>query len=236
MNFAIYTSTIRQLFSQPVRTGALLGAALMPLLQAAFDPDPRLEDAMWSMWTAVIAAAGIIGLEISTGSLSLYFTRPITRAAYVVSRWCGAVSVAVGMMALGLACESAIVALRDGEISGAAIALAFADRFFALVGIVSVMVCFSALASSLGDLVIWAGLHILAVSCTIASQFVSFAWLREVARVLRGIANPALDLHRIFAASRVPWAELTGYAATLALAAAIAIFAMNRKELSYASE
>lgn len=236
MSLAIVCSTIRQLFSQPVRTGALIGAAVIPLLQAAVDPDPRLTAATWSMWIAVITSAGIIGLEISTGSLSLYFTRPITRAAYVLSRWGGAASVAASMTLVSLGAESAILLYRDGEMSLAAFLLALADRLLATIGVVSVMVCFSALTSSLGDLVIWASIHILAVAAASAGQMAAMTWMQDLARILRRVANPMLDVHRLLASSRVPWAEVAGYAATLILAAAIAIVAMNRKELSYASE
>lgn len=236
MSLPIYTSTIRQLFSQPVRCGALLGAALLPLLQTSLDPEPRLGNTTWAMWIAVIATSGIIGLEVSTGSLSLFFTRPLSRARYVVSRWSAAASVAAGTIATTLAIESSILAIRDGEISAAAIALALIDRCVLAIGIVSVMVCFSAIASSLGDLVIWASLHILAIALGAAGHSASLVWLQDLGRLVRRVANPMFDLHRLLASSRVPWAEVTGYAATLAFAAAIAIFVMNRKELSYASE
>lgn len=236
MNVAIYATTIRQLLSQPVRAGALIGAVLIPLLQAGFDPDPRLAPATWSMWIALLSSAGIIGLEISTGSLSLYFTRPLTRAAYVVSRWSAAASLAAGMTLIGLAAESAIVLFRDGDISLAAFVLAFTDRLFVTIGIVSVMVCFSALTSSLGDLVIWASIHILALATGAAGHMAAIVWMQDLARVLRRIANPMFDLHRVLSSSRIPWAEVLGYGATLTLAVAIAIAALNRKELSYASE
>lgn len=236
MSVPIFTSTIRQLFSQPVRTGAMIGAALMPMLQASVDPDPRLAAAMGAMWIAVIASAGIIGLEISTGSLSLYFTRPLLRARYVASRWMAATSVAAAMMLFGLLGETAVVIVRDGDISLAAFVLAFADRAFVTIGIVSVMVCFSAFTSSLGDLVVWSSIQILAAAAKSGGQMASLPWMEDLAAVLHRIASPMLDLNRVLASARVPWAELTGYAATLTLAAAIAILAMNRKELSYASE
>jgi hypothetical protein len=236
VSLPIYTSTIRQLFSQPVRCGALLGAALLPLLQTSFDPDPRLGNTTWAMWIAVIAASGIIGLEVSSGSLSLFFTRPLSRARYVLSRWSAAASVALTAISLGLAIETTIIAIRNGDISAAAVALALTDRALLAIGIVSVLACFSAIASSLGDLVIWASLHILGVALGAAGHSANIVWLQDVARLLRRVANPMLDVHRLLASSRVPWAEVTGYAATLALAAAIAIFVMNRKELSYASE
>ena len=236
MSVPIFTSTIRQLFSQPVRMGAMIGAAILPWLQAMVDPDPRLASSMGSMWIAVIASAGIIGLEISTGSLSLFFTRPLTRARYLASRWMAGASVAAAMMLLGLAGETAVVIARDGDISPAAFVLAFADRAFVTIGIVSVMVCFSSLTTSLGDLVIWSSIQILAAAAQTGGKMASLPWMEDLGAILRRIASPMLDLHRLLASARVPWAEVTGYAATLTLAAAIAIFVMNRKELSYASE
>ena len=232
MNTPLYVSTLRQLFSQPVRTGALIGATILPLLQIAVDPDPHLATTMGAMWIAVIASAGIIGMEITSGSVALFFTRPLTRAAYLASRWSAAATISLALMFAGLAGEVAMLTARDGEMTRTAFALALADRFFIVTGTVSVMVCFSTLASSLGDVVIWLSIQIVAFSL----GAVPMASFHDAADLLRRIATPMLDVHRVLASSRVPWSEVSGYAGTVLMAAAIATFVMNRKELSYASE
>ncbi len=236
MNRALFIATIRQLFSQPVRTGALLGCTILPLLQLAVDPDPRLGTPMWSVFIAVIAAAGVIGLEVSTGSLALFFTRPLTRATYVFSRWAGAVSVAASLVLLSLAGEVAIIAARDGELAMTPLLLAIVDRLSVVIGIVSVMTCFSAMVSSLGDLVIWLAIHIVAMSLAASGDAAAMPLLTDIAVALRRVANPELDSYRVISSLRVPWSHVSFYLATVLLALGVATLVLNRKELSYASE
>jgi len=232
MNIPVYVSTLRQLLSQPVRIGALIGATILPLLQLVVDPDPHVATTMFATCIAVIASAGIIGLEITTGSVALFFTRPLTRAKYLASRWSAAATISLAMMLIGLTGEVAILMARHVEVSPIAIALALADRFFVVTGTVSMMVCFSTFASSLGDLLIWGSIQTVALSL----GAVPMGSFHDASRLLQRIAAPMLDLDRVLVSSRLPWSEVSGYAGTITLAAAIAIFVMNRKELSYASE
>lgn len=236
MSRALFAATIRQLFSQPVRTGALLGCAILPLLQLAVDPEPRLGTPQWAVFIAAIAAAGVIGLEVSTGSLALFFTRPITRFAYVFSRWSAAVTVAASLVLVSLGAEVAIILARDGELATTPLLLAIADRLSVVIGIVSVMTCFSAMVSSLGDLVIWLSIHIVAMSLFASGAAASMPLLTDIATVLRRIANPELDSFRLISSMRMPWSHLAFYLATVILALGIAAFVLNRKELTYASE
>ena len=236
MNGALVLATIRQLVSQPVRTGALLGCALLPLLQLAVDPDPRLGTSQWAIFIAVIAVAGIIGLEVSTGSLALFFTRPLTRFAYVLSRWAGAAAVASALVVLSLTAEVALLVARDAEVGVTAVLMALADRISVVIGIVSVMTFFSAMASSLGDLVIWIAINIVAMSLGASGEAAAIPLLTDAGHVLRGIANPGIDSFRLLSSMRLPWSHPALYLATVLLAIGLAGVVLNRKELSYASE
>ena len=236
LNVALYKATIRQLFSQPVRTGALLGCAILPLLQLLVDPEPRLGTPKWAVFIAAIAAAGLIGLEVSTGSLALFFTRPLTRATYVFSRWAGAVSVAAALVLASLAGEVAIIAARDGELATTPLLLALVDRLSVVIGVVSVMTCFSAMVSSLGDLVIWLAIHIVSMSLGASGDAAAMPILIDAAVALRRVANPELDSYRLISSMRVPWSHVSFYFATVLLALGLAVFVLNRRELSYASE
>lgn len=236
MNRALFVATIRQLFSQPVRTGALIGCAILPLLQLMVDPEPRLGTPKWAVFIAAIAAAGLIGLEVSTGSLALFFTRPLTRATYVFSRWAGAASVAASLVLVSLAGEVALIVVRDGELATTPLLLAIVDRLSVVIGIVSVMTCFSAMVSSLGDLVIWLAIHIVSMSLVASGDAAGMPLLTDIAVALRRIANPELDSYRVISSMRVPWSHVSFYLATVLLALGVAAFVLNRKELSYASE
>lgn len=208
MNRALFVATIRQLFSQPVRVGALIGCTILPLLQLAVDPDPRLGSQIWAVFIAVIAGAGVIGLEVSTGSLALFFTRPITRATYVISRWAGAAAVGVTLVVLSLAGEAAVIVSRGGDLPPATLLLALADRLSVVFGVVSVMTCLSAIVSSLGDLVIWLSIQIVAMSLGASGEAAAIPLLTDMSSVLRRIASPEIDSFRILSSMRVPWSHL----------------------------
>jgi ABC-type transport system involved in multi-copper enzyme maturation permease subunit len=236
VNGALVMATIRQLFSQPVRTGALIGCAILPLLQLVVDPDPRLGTPQWAVFIAVIAVTGIIGLEVSTGSLALFFTRPLTRFVYAMSRWAGAASVACALVLVSLAGEIALLIAKDADVAVTPVLIALVDRLSVVIGIVSVMTFFSALVSSLGDLVIWLSIHIVAMSMGASGDAASIPLLTSVARGLRRIANPEIDSFLLISSMRMPWSQLALYLATVLLAIGLAGYVLNRKELSYASE
>ena len=236
MNASLVLSTIRQLLSQPVRLGALGGVFVLPLLQIAVDSEPRVGGHLWAMFAAVVATAGVIGVETSSGSLALFLVRPMTRAKYFFSRWCGALAVALFVASAGLAGEAVVVITRHGELSAAGVAFAALDRLLVVVGVVSVMACFSALAPSVADLLIWGSVNVLAMSLTAAGTQAQIKWLMNVGHALSSIGIPVLDVDRLLIAASIPWAAITGYASVVILALGCAIVGMNRKELSYASE
>jgi hypothetical protein len=47
--------------------------------------------------------------------------------------------------------------------------------------------------------------------------------------------TPTLDLPRLVASTPMPWSPIASYTSTVVLCLALAILAVNRKELSYAS-
>jgi len=236
MNGALVRSGIRQLLAQPVRLGALGGVLVLPLLQIAVDSEPRIGGHLWTMFTAVIATSGVIGIETSSGSLALFLVRPMTRASYFFSRWLAAFSVALGASVLGLAGEAFVVIARHGDITAAGVAFAALDRLLVVIGVVTVVASCSAAAASVADLLIWASVNVLAMSLSAAGTQAQIRWLSIAGSSLSAIGIPQLDLDRLLIAASIPWAALTGYAGVLVLATGCGIAALNRKELSYASE
>lgn len=236
MNRTLVQTAIAQMLAQPVRLGALAGAIVLPLLQIAVDSEPRLGDDFWTIWLAVIASAGVIGLESSSGAMALLFTRPIGRGELVLSRWAAASAIACSCATAATMAEALLVTAREGELTLHLFAVTLVARVLLTIGVAAVFTCFSALTPSLGDLVVWGGANIVAMSLRTAGSAASMPWLSDLGTLLRGITIPALDVWRVVASPRVPWAAVTGYAATILLALSLAIVAMNRKELSYASE
>lgn len=235
MNATIVRSAWRERLSNPVRLGSLLGAFVLPLVTTMIDPEPQLAEAIWATGFAVILATGIIGLEISSGSLSLVFTRPIGRGTYVVSRWAAVALLATGFSILQLACQATMIQAGGHEIPMGLFLLDVADRVSLSAGIAAVFVLLSTIGASVADLFLWTGANVLAQVLQAAGRLTATPVLNHGGRLLDRIANPRFDLYRLLFSSSVPWAEALQYLAILLLSLTIATFVLNRRELSYAT-
>jgi hypothetical protein len=109
--------------------------------------------------TAYIVTAGILGKEFSAGTPQLAFSRPITRASYVLARWlaCVATMVAFGLVALGIGLFTPHGGLEARVDLGL-----FTLSLITGAGVCAVVVGFSALANGFADVVLVATTGVLA--------------------------------------------------------------------------
>jgi ABC-type transport system involved in multi-copper enzyme maturation permease subunit len=235
VNPTILQATWQERLSHPIRLGSLLGAFLLPLVTTAIDPEPQLAESFWAEGFAAILATGIIGLEISSGSLALVFTRPIARGAYVVSRWTAVATIAIGFSILQLACQ--VVLMRSAGHSVPVELLFFdaADRIFLAGGVSAVFLLFSCIGSSIADLFFWAGANVLADVLQVSGRLTGHASLARAGRWVNELVNPHFDLYRFVFSSPLPWSEALRYASVLSICLVLATSLINRRELSYAT-
>ena len=207
-----------------------------PLLLLAFARGVGLTPLQTGQPFAIILAAGLIGQDVSSGTLQLLFARPITRAEYVVSRWLGAALAASCLSLVQIAIGAGLLALR-GEAPGAQdVAIVAGVQVIGAFGTVSVVLLFSTLLPGIGDIIAMFVAGATGQVLQLGAQLFHAPWLARCGAELVRFVNPALDLHVFFGAGPVSWFEVVSYFSTVTLCVALAIVVMNRRELSYATE
>lgn len=236
MNETLIRSAWRERLSNPIRLGSLCGVFVLPLVTTIIDPDPQLAEAFWAALFAAVLGTGIIGLEISSGSLSLVLTRPISRRTYVLSRWIAVALLATGLSIAQLSCQALIIRFSGHELPLELFLFDAADRASLALGVAAAFVFLSTIGASVADLFLWAGLNVLAGVLQTAGKLMSIPLLGQGGRLFGRIANPHVDVYRLLFSTRVPWLEALQYLAILTFALAAATVVLNRRELSYASD
>ena len=183
----------------------------------------------------MIMAAGLIGQEVSSGVLTLAFARPIQRLQWVVGRWLGASLLAMAIVLLQVLVAFGVAAARHGVPSASAVTMAALEGTLAVFGSSAVLLLLSSVLPGLGDLgmLLIAGVASTAIP-TIASHY-QIGWLVRAGEELQRFLTASVDLAPVFHHDAMPWFEITSYFSTLAICLVVAIWAVNRKELSYAS-
>lgn len=235
MNRTIFLSTIEQRWKSPVRM-AIAGALLfLPLLGMWLLPVTGFMGVDNGFKFGLIIGAGIIGQDLSAGVLQLLFARPVTRMSYVVSRWLGCVALAVGLTAFQILSGWLILQVRGMPI-GADIALTTgATQVLAAIGIVSVLTLFSSLIGGFADLGLYLLVTIFGGVMTIAGQVTGAAWARHTGQEIGRFLSPGLDVGRLIESTSPSWFEIISFVSTIVLCLAVAVWLINRRELSYAS-
>jgi ABC-2 family transporter len=235
VNLTLVTTLWQQRLTSPVRLAILAMLAGMPLLGIAFMPGAGLALLGNAQGLVLTLGAGMIGQDLSSGVLQLLFARPVRRPEYVVSRWLGvgAAAAAIGLLQLAIACG--VLAGRGAAPAAQEIVLFGAGRLLESLGTAAVMALFSSLVGGFGDLGIYLLVNMGAGIVQMAGQVKQWPWLASAGAEIGGALMPTIDLVRLVAATPMPWFPIVSYASTVMLCLALAIVAVNRKELSYAS-
>jgi ABC-type transport system involved in multi-copper enzyme maturation permease subunit len=207
----------------------------VPLLAVAFMPGAGLGVLGNAQGLVLTLGAGMIGQDVSSGVLQLLCARPVGRPDYVLSRWSavGLAGVAISLVQLGLAV--AVLGARGHAPSTQEIALFGAQRSFECLGLAAVLALLSSLIGGLGDLALYLIAGMASGVLTMVAQWRHWTWLDRIASQAMESLTPTIDLHRLLLATPMPWFPIVSYASTVALCLALAIVAVNRKELSYAA-
>jgi ABC-type transport system involved in multi-copper enzyme maturation permease subunit len=235
VNPTLVTTLWLQRLSSPVRVALLAMLSGMPLLAALFMPGAGLSPLGGAQGLMLTLGAGMIGQDVSSGVLQLLCARPVRRSEYVLSRWLGVALAGVALSLVQLAIACGLLALRGAPPSPQSVVLFGAGRLLECFGIAAVLALFSSLIGGLGDLAIYLLVNLGAGIVQMAGQMKRWLWVDRLGAELLGALTPSIDLPRQIAASPMPWYPIVAYASTVMLCLALAIVAVNRKELSYAS-
>ena len=182
-----------------------------------------------------LAAAGLIGQEVSSGVLTLAFARPMRRAEWVVGRWLGASALAAALIVLQVLVAVAASSMRHGDPTFQAAALKILDGVLASTGLCAVLLMFSSLVPGLGDLGLLLLGTFLGGGLSAAGMHYEIPWVARAGTEIQTFLGASLDPGPFFGQGAVSWFAVASYLSTLAICLVVAIHAVNRKELSYAS-
>jgi hypothetical protein len=235
MSLTLVLATLRQRFTSPIRLVIVLLFGWMPMLPILMAPRTGFAALGDCYFLALALAAGMIGQDLSSGTLQLLLARPVTRAQYVFSRW-GAVAAGTFLLvALQTLCGAFVMLVRGAPVPWDQAALHLANSALLAAGTAAVMALLSSLAAGLGDLGLLFLVFLSAQVLEKVGMFKSWEWLTRGAGELSRALKPELDLAPFLHGGPVAWFAVVSYLSTVTLCLGLAVVVMNRRELSYAS-
>ena len=235
MNLTLVLATLRQRFTSPIRLVIVLLFGWMPVLPVLVAPRIGFAALGDCYFLALTLAAGMIGQDLSSGTLQLLLARPVTRAQYVFSRW-GAVAAGTLLITVLQTLVAALVmTLRGAPVPWGGAALFLANGALLALGTAAIMALLSSLAAGLGDLGLLFLVFISAQVLEKLGMFKSWDWLVRGAGELLRVLKPQLDVAPLFHGDPVAWFAVVSYLSTVTICLGLAVVVMNRRELSYAS-
>jgi hypothetical protein len=220
---ALVLATWREKFGRPVFGVLCLVVAATDVMTARLTSE--LQDPVLIL--TLLIASGSVGKDVSSGVLPLLFTRPLKRSRYVLAKWLASASAIATLAAVTTLVEAAVLAHIGAGLPRAELAAAIFKSATTAFGLSAVLVLFSVLASGFTDVLIWIGLSSLPM---LGQRFLS----QRVVEEWQSFLHPSLDWGDLLADAGAGF-RLVSYLSTVTLCLGLAVLAVNRKELSYAS-
>jgi len=236
MNQVLIIALLQQRARSLPRLALVLSFFSLPLLVLLFARGAGLQVLHTGMAFAVFMGVGLIGQDVSSGTLQLLFARPVTRAEYVLSRWLGAALAASCLLAVQLAIGVALMALHHEAPGAKDLAIFAGGQVLAAFGTVSVLLLFSTVLPGVGDFIAIIVGIVTGQALQLAAVLFKAPWLARAGTEIGRFMVPTLDLGALFGGGPVSWFEVVSYFSTVTLCVALAIVILNRRELSYATE
>lgn len=235
MNPILLRAFLQQRFTSPMRLGLLFLITFFPLGAVALTGQLSVLSGIAAP-LAIILAAGAIGQEVSSGTLQLLFARPVTRPSYLVSRWLGATAGAFAIMLVATALGVLALIARSMAPAPLDVVRLLLDAFCSAAGHAAVIIMLSTLAGGLGDLGLYVAVFFVNQMLSGLAMIRHWEWLERVSQEIQGVLGPQLSWMWLGRDLPISWFAIVSWLSTVALALAIGIYVLNRRELSYGSD
>lgn len=264
-NKAIFKATLEDWQRNPAvvtLTGiGFLYLIIYAICSVTFVDSPIKESNFASLFLTAVPAvallgAGVLGQDVAQGTLSVLFARPLRRYSYVMTRWL-ALSVASSALCLVLLMIEQIAGMAafPGILPDMNTLFEAAARISLCFGLSATFIMFSSILPNTMDLCAWIMLcfsssivveigHLNPIVLTqpygseisrrLSEIFVPVC--RELSTPLQSLAYPYLDVGLLFHSSSVSWFSILTYLSNIALCLLVAVYMVNRKEVSYAAK
>jgi ABC-type transport system involved in multi-copper enzyme maturation permease subunit len=236
MNVTLFVSVLRQRLTSKVRIALAFCVFFFPLLLLMAQPAIGTAPLGTGKAFAFILAAGIIGQESTSGVMQLLFARPLRRHEFVVSRWLAIAATAAVLSLVQITAAYWILASHRVAPEMDEIATLAAQQAVDALGTTSVILFFSAMISGIGDIVALFLTQIAGQLLGLVGQFRQSPVLVRTGEEIQRFAAATVQLGPIVRSHQAPWFEVVSYLSTVALCLAVAIVALNRREISYATD
>lgn len=233
MNPTLVTAFLRQRLTSPMRLGLLFLMTVFPLGGVAITGQLSVLAGIAGP-IAFILAAGAVGQDLSSGTLTLLFVRPVTRLEYILSRWSAATIGALGVCLFTYLLATLVMVLRGTPPQAAAMAQMVLDALTTTAGVSAVIVALSTCAGGLADVALFGAIVFMVQMFTLLAQLKQWDWLARACTEVQYLMWPELSFAWAFQHTPPSWFAIASWASTVALALALANLRMNRRELSYA--
>lgn len=259
---ALVKNVLRERFSSPTRMLAVALIILYLVYQDAFvlssGQFPHL-DAPWlssderSMnFFAYILGFGVIGQDMSSGTIQVILSRPLSRVSYVLSKWTAIFLGSVFFCLFTLLAEHLVsVGQNSALLFDSSVLVAGASRILLCLLSTSTIVCVSSLFPGMRDI-----LALIAVSFVDAfvsfvlfhcGDFSSVSWIPEALMktmnnavhfiaYLSAMLGSITDIRLAFIVYGISWTRISLFCLLVSGLVAIAVLSVIKREISYATD
>lgn len=233
MNSTLIHAFLRQRLTSPMRLGLVFLMTIFPIGGVAIMGSLQVVSGIAGP-IAFILAAGAIGQDLSSGTLTLLFVRPVTRLEYVLSRWIAATIGAFGICLGTYLIATLLMFVRGTPPEAAALLQLVLDTATTTAGSSAIMIMLSSLGGGLADVGLWVATMVSVQMLTVLGQFKQWPWLLRACSEIQHVLSPELSFAWMFQHMPPSWFAIAAWLSTVTLALAVANLRMNRRELSYA--
>lgn len=233
MNLVLMTAFWRERFTSPIRVLLLLTFWGFGLLFGFLKRPVPMPGADLPIWPILVLGAGVIGRDLSSGVLQLILARPVGRAEYVFSRWLGLTLAGFAVSLLGWLLVLPFSLTTGGTTLPEALRL-LSEYLLNAAALSAVVTGLSALVAGFGDLALLLLGYLAGGGMTLVGQFKHIDLLVRLGTEIQHTLMPEFAWKSVTEGGP-HFYPLVLWASTVTLFLLIGVFAMNRKELSYAT-
>jgi ABC-type transport system involved in multi-copper enzyme maturation permease subunit len=234
VNATLIGALVRQRLASRIRMTLLVLIVGFWLLNVVFGGPHALSGSDDSIPLALVLAAGLIGQDFASGTLQLLLARPVTRPGYVLSRWCGATLAGCALLALQMALATLLMASRNTPPEPHDVVVFLGNGALTVAGMTAVVTLASSVATGLGDLALLLAALVGSLVISGIGNLRSWTWAVRAGDAIQHFLAPRLDVEPLLL-GHAAWFDVTSYVSTVTVCLVLAMLAVNRRELSYAS-
>lgn len=203
------------------------------------------------LWVCVLGA-GVVGIKVSRGTLALILSRPVSTTTFVISTWLAVAIAVIVVQALYMALQAAqiLIFLPSSFDLGTFVVVALKSLCVCLAAS-AVLVFFSTLLNGVKDsglfFLVWFASIFLQQTKSFPVRSIEQTFLRHLAQAAVSVAERLGDIGMACVSPAVPFStsvlfswnlvlSLVALAAVVLASLSLAVFRLNKMELSYGAD